>query len=314
MPLTIHKGKKTPAQKVEDGVVKAIAQNLANDLDEEVMQSFKPGMGKYNPAILKMSIPMNKEHLKSALYGTTVTVADPSKLKPGDTLTLGGKTYHVGQNVKINKIKFGKVDPVPHKPPLGQFAVMGVDVSTQTGVVVLAFDYGNQIWRIEHDKEIQLPPLPHSASVTKRMERCSQLQEGLAKLLEAYSPQIVTIEGYSYGSHHNAALMVEFGLAARLAILDWAKTKKLFGAVSKKPRLFEVSPSTLKKFVLGKGVGKKEQVMMQTFKRWGYEAQTNNLADAYVLARIAAACTGVGVTALDKPQHEVLKVVQAKNA
>jgi crossover junction endodeoxyribonuclease RuvC len=45
----------------------------------------------------------------------------------------------------------------------------------------------------------------------------------------------------------------------------------------------------LKQFVTGKGTSPKELVMMNVFKRWGYEAATNNLADAYTLAAMGLA-------------------------
>jgi Holliday junction resolvasome, endonuclease subunit len=259
------------------------------------------------------------------------------KLSPGDTLLVDGKNYDVGQHGKLTPKQMqpfidqlmadAKKPPsiisqlahkyAKEKEPFGQIAVMGIDVSTQTGVVVQAYDHGHNVWRIKHDAEIKLPPLPATASVTERMKRCSYLQMEIGGLLEKYNPRIVCIEAYSYGSKGAAVTtMVEFGMAARMAVTEWAEDAPKFydPTVVKTPRLYEVAPSTLKKFVLGKGVGKKEQVMMQVFKRWGYESETNNIADAYVLAKIAAACTGVGPMALDKPQNEVLKTVKAKNA
>ena len=48
-----------------------------------------------------------------------------------------------------------------------------------------------------------------------------------------------------------------------------------------------VSPSTLKKFVTGKGNCKKDLVLLKVFQKWGVEFSDNNLADAYSLARFA---------------------------
>lgn len=47
--------------------------------------------------------------------------------------------------------------------------------------------------------------------------------------------------------------------------------------------------STLKKFVSGKGTGHKSAMMMHVLRKWGYESANDNIADAYGLARLAAA-------------------------
>jgi Holliday junction resolvasome RuvABC endonuclease subunit len=45
---------------------------------------------------------------------------------------------------------------------------------------------------------------------------------------------------------------------------------------------------TLKKFVSGKGTAKKQEMMLQAYKRYGVEINDDNAVDAYGLARIAA--------------------------
>jgi len=51
---------------------------------------------------------------------------------------------------------------------------------------------------------------------------------------------------------------------------------------------FEViPPTTLKKFVTGKGNAKKELMLMYCFKKYGMEFTDNNLCDSYLLARMA---------------------------
>jgi crossover junction endodeoxyribonuclease RuvC len=53
-----------------------------------------------------------------------------------------------------------------------------------------------------------------------------------------------------------------------------------------------VPPTTLKKFATGRGNAKKPEVMLSVFKKWGVEILDDNLADAYVLARIASGQAG----------------------
>ncbi len=48
-----------------------------------------------------------------------------------------------------------------------------------------------------------------------------------------------------------------------------------------------IAPGTLKKYVAGTGVAKKELMLLKTYKKWGVEFSDNNLCDAYGLARMA---------------------------
>jgi crossover junction endodeoxyribonuclease RuvC len=185
--------------------------------------------------------------------------------------------------------------------------VMGIDVSTDTGIVVLGWDANHNAWRTVSDFEINLPSLSKTATMNDRINRVQTLHSRIFQELIIHCPSIVAIEGYGYANAHSLVTLVEFGTAVRMAMNSKIPVVKTL----------EVAPASLKKFILGKGVGKKEQVMLQVFKRYGYEAKTNNLADAYVLAQIAAGVMGKGAypnKGMTKQQLEVLSVVTAKNA
>lgn len=49
-----------------------------------------------------------------------------------------------------------------------------------------------------------------------------------------------------------------------------------------------VPPTTLKKYATGRGNAKKAEIMLSVYKKWGVELLDDNLADAFVLSRIAA--------------------------
>jgi Holliday junction resolvasome RuvABC endonuclease subunit len=49
-----------------------------------------------------------------------------------------------------------------------------------------------------------------------------------------------------------------------------------------------VPPASLKKFATGKGNAKKVDIILSVYKKYGLEVTNDNLADAYVLARIAS--------------------------
>ena len=62
----------------------------------------------------------------------------------------------------------------------------------------------------------------------------------------------------------------------------------------------QVPPTTLKKYATGKGTAKKQEMLLQIYKRWGVEFNDDNAADAYALGRLA------GGHAIDKIEQEVL--------
>ena len=70
-----------------------------------------------------------------------------------------------------------------------------------------------------------------------------------------------------------------------------------------------VAPTQLKKFILGKGAGKKEQVMMKVLKNWQIEPRDNNQADALVLAKIAQALDKANVIPLKNYQEDVIDAI-----
>ena len=65
-----------------------------------------------------------------------------------------------------------------------------------------------------------------------------------------------------------------------------------------------VPPARLRS--LPAGNAKKDEVRLEVYKRWGFEAPTNDEVDAYVLARIGLAYLGYD-DKLIKPQLEVIK-------
>ena len=50
----------------------------------------------------------------------------------------------------------------------------------------------------------------------------------------------------------------------------------------------QIPPMTLKKYAAGKGNAKKQEMLLQIYKRWGIEFNDDNAADSYALARLAA--------------------------
>ena len=70
-----------------------------------------------------------------------------------------------------------------------------------------------------------------------------------------------------------------------------------------------VAPTTLKKFVTGKGNCGKDMMLLETYKRYKVSFDDDNLCDAYGLAQIGAAILEEDPK-LTKPQKEVIELIK----
>lgn len=91
--------------------------------------------------------------------------------------------------------------------------------------------------------------------------------------------QDISMEGTVLASQ--AALVLgELSATVRLTIYDYFDDYRRFP--------LKVPPMTLKKFAAGKGNAKKQEMLLQIYKRWGIEFTDDNAADAYGLARLVS--------------------------
>lgn len=108
----------------------------------------------------------------------------------------------------------------------------------------------------------------------------------LARALESvFIVEEYLLEGYAMGmknSHHYS--IGEGGGATKLSLV------MNYGADEKIAYPTIVSPNSLKKFVTGKGVGKKNEMLLAVYRKWGVDfGGQDDMADAYSLARVGAA-------------------------
>lgn len=118
------------------------------------------------------------------------------------------------------------------------------------------------------------------------VERLADIRQWLTDHLEYLGEQgailqDIAMEGTVLASH--AALVLgELSATVRLAIFDY------FDEDDDRRFPLKVPPMTLKKYASGKGNAKKQEMLLQIYKRWGVEFSDDNAADAYGLARMAA--------------------------
>ena len=91
------------------------------------------------------------------------------------------------------------------------------------------------------------------------------------------------------GSVLQSPAALKLGELAAIVKLELYERDKIFP--------LQVSPMTLKKFAAGKGNAKKQEMLMQMYKRWGVEFSDDNAADSYALARLVS---GNGINEVEK--------------
>jgi Holliday junction resolvasome RuvABC endonuclease subunit len=119
-------------------------------------------------------------------------------------------------------------------------------------------------------------------STEKNMTRLNEYKEKYESILIENSPQLIVIEGYSYGSS-NTRSVFELG--------ELAGTLKLIAYTKNIPVLI-VSPSTLKLFITDNGTAQKEDVIKSVKEKFNKEFVYNknisdDITDSYGLNIIA---------------------------
>lgn len=148
---------------------------------------------------------------------------------------------------------------------------MGIDPSL-TGTAVCALDAA--------DSEI-VALLTYKLPDIKGIKRLSLLAKYLNNTLKQFEPIEIFIEGYSFMSKGRSIFNLgELGGVFRLLLAQrWNG-------------YYEVPPTSLKKFITGKGNAKKQIMLEQTFRKYGLGSETlkdDNQVDAYGLARFGSA-------------------------
>ncbi|MEQ8636874.1 crossover junction endodeoxyribonuclease RuvC [Gimesia maris] len=173
--------------------------------------------------------------------------------------------------------------------------VLGIDPSlTNTGLCCGGSEYPIvETWSVNYE----IPKGDKISDIIPRVNRLNYLQRELDEVIQRTTPDLIVIEGYGHESKRMATT-AEWGGLLRWTILNHTED------------VIEVAPTLLKKFVLGKGTGNKDQVLLQVYKRWGVESDNSDEADAYVLYRIGLCYAGI-CEPETKPQREVIEKLKS---
>lgn len=112
---------------------------------------------------------------------------------------------------------------------------------------------------------------------------------------------IFLIEGYSFASKTSSIVQLgELGMMAR----QYAYRKSGIDAI-------EVPIGSLKKYITGKGTGKKEDLKIAVYKKFSadFQNKTNDECDAYCLCRLGLDLLNLVERRLNKKENEALDAV-----
>jgi Holliday junction resolvasome RuvABC endonuclease subunit len=110
-----------------------------------------------------------------------------------------------------------------------------------------------------------------------------EIDAELRKLDKIGEVRQIAMEAYSMAERYGQHASGEIGATIKLTILAH------FPASDRRAYPVLVAPQQLKKFVAGNGNTKKEMIPKEVLKRWSMDFNDTNIAEAYVLARVAYA-------------------------
>lgn len=175
---------------------------------------------------------------------------------------------------------------------------IGIDLSlTGTGICILENEKIVDTKLIKSKKEGDTP-------TDEIIRMYSIVEEVVEEFLiynskEEISVDLVLLEGISYMSKNTTAL-------SQLSGLSYMVRSELFR--NDIPFVI-VAPSSLKKFITGKGNSPKDIIMMEIYKGWGETITDNNKADAFGLAMIGQYLLNPKIK-MEQYQKEVINLLK----
>lgn len=163
---------------------------------------------------------------------------------------------------------------------------VGIDPSTKTGFVIL-----DSSGEVVEQEEIR-------SKITTDPARMIDIVRQVKAYLQPNDK--IIIEGFAYGAKGNA---VDFQYGLGWLIRAMLHVEKYKYSIA--------TPSQVKKFASNRGNAKKEDLVLPLYKKWGYEHHSDNVRDAYVLARMGYSM--YNQDGLQKYEQDVLRKMVKPN-
>ena len=162
--------------------------------------------------------------------------------------------------------------------------VIGLDIASNTGAVVRSVTSDYIDWRefIVDKKDATL-------------KRATWLGAEIAEYAYKQEASLAVIEGYSMASKIGHTYLVTLGTMVRYFLKERGID------------FIEVAPSTLKKFVTGKGHSQKDEMRLAVYKTWQFENDSLDVIDAYGLAQFGVQLRAPSRWKVPKWRQEVVE-------
>lgn len=139
------------------------------------------------------------------------------------------------------------------------------------------------------------------------VERLAFFRKSFSNLIYQYNPVFAIIENYAYATGHSGKPYTtgELGGVFRLALYDNTVAFNV------------VAPPSVKKYCTGSGRADKNVILKEVFRRWEVDVTSDDLADAFVIAKIAEAVWSVQNNRdiiLTKTEREVVNKILNENS
>lgn len=143
---------------------------------------------------------------------------------------------------------------------------------------------------------------PSNKTPTEETLRLRSIKNSICEIIEKYTPALVVIEGLAFMARNTTALV-------QLSGLNYMIRDEL---ISRDIQFIVVAPTSLKKFITGKGNAQKDHIMLSIYQNFGQTFFDNNIADSYGLAAIGAAIKDEPIKKTTLPQKEVIKLLKTQ--
>lgn len=147
--------------------------------------------------------------------------------------------------------------------------LIALDVSASTGMIVM-----DSAGALVHKEEIELSKIKNDNGLIQRMERMKKLFLYTVDTIKKFEPKVLIVEGYATHGKFIQYQQFELGAVVRSAFYN------------RNIKIWEISPTALKKAVCDTGAAKKDQMRLAIYKKWAFEDKSDNVVDAYALARM----------------------------
>jgi crossover junction endodeoxyribonuclease RuvC len=139
---------------------------------------------------------------------------------------------------------------------------------------------------------------PKDNSPVNELKRILKIVSDIEEYLVGKEIELVLIENLAFCARNTSALV-------QLSALNYMIRETCY---SHDIKFILVAPATAKKFATGKGNAKKDQMMLEVYKRWGMSFSDNNLCDSYVLAKMGESL--INIKKNTKEQEECIKLLK----